>query len=143
MPVAARLRPEIGIASHEFLDHRVNGSSDRRTGPRVMRTLGRVAWTIGLGSPKAMAYRDTGGPGPEGWRGMLGRAKERSITPEGKRDLASIRPMHEPGLRRGEVVMLDLADVDPEARTESVIGMGKSGRVPVTAREQQCLLLVK
>jgi integrase len=66
---------------------------------------------------------------------MPGWAKERSTTPQGKRDLTSIRLLHEQGLRRGEVVMLDLADVDPQARTGSVIGMGKSGRVPVTARE--------
>jgi hypothetical protein len=29
------------------------------------RTLGRVTWTIDIGSSSAEAYRDTRGPGPE------------------------------------------------------------------------------
>jgi integrase/recombinase XerC len=33
------------------------------------RTLGHVTWTIDIGSPRAEAYRDTRGPGLEGWRG--------------------------------------------------------------------------
>lgn len=99
---------------------------------KLARTLGRVAWTIDVGSPRAEAYRDTRGPGLEGWRGMIAAARTQATTPKGKRDLALIRLMHDLGLRRGEVVTLDLADVDLEAGTVAVVGKGKSERVPVT-----------
>src|SRR3954470_9513971 len=102
---------------------------------KLARTLGQVTWTIDIGSPKAEAYRDTRGPGLEGWRGMLTVARKRATTPKGKRDLALIRLMHDLGLRRGEVVTLDLVDVDLEARTVAVIGKGKSERVPVTLNQ--------
>lgn len=99
---------------------------------RLARTLGRVTWTIDIPSPRAEAYRDTRGPGLEGWRGMLARAQERATTPKGRRDLALIRLLHDLGLRRGEVVTLDRADVDLEAGTVAVVGKGKSERMPVT-----------
>src|SRR4051812_5416943 len=109
---------------------------------KLARTLGRVAWTIDIGSPRAEAYRDTRGPGLEGWRGMLAAARERATTPKGKRDLALIRLMHDLGLRRGEVVTLDLADVDLEARTVAVVGKGKSERVPVTLNKPTASALI-
>jgi integrase/recombinase XerC len=103
-----------------------------RSVAKPARSLGQVTWTIEIGSPKAEAYRDTRGPGPEGWRGMLAAAKKRATTPKGKRDLALIRLMHDLGLRRGEVVTLDLADVDLDAGTVAVVGKGKSERRPVS-----------
>ena len=98
----------------------------------LARTLGRVTWRIDIDSPKAEAYRDTRGPGLDGWRGMLAAAGKRATTPKRKPDLALIRLMHDLGLRRGEVVTLDRADVDLEAGTVAIVGKGKSERVPVT-----------
>jgi integrase/recombinase XerC len=96
-------------------------------------TLGRVTWTIDIGSPKAEAYNDTRGPGLDGWRAMLAAAKRRATISKGKRDLALIRLMHDLGLRRGEIVALDLADVDlREAKTIAVLGKGKSEKANVT-----------
>ena len=82
---------------------------------KLARTLGRVAWAIDIPSPRAEAYRDTRGPGLEGWKSLLAAARKRATTPKGKRDLALVRLMHDLGLRRGEVVALDLADLDLEA----------------------------
>ena len=70
-----------------------------RSGDQLARTLGQVTWTIDIGSPQAQAYRDTRGPGLEGWRGRLAAAKQRATTPKGRRDLALIRLMHDLGLR--------------------------------------------
>jgi hypothetical protein len=56
------------------------------------------------------------------WRGMLAAARKRATMPRGKRDLA---------LRRGEVVMPELADVDLDAWTVAVVGKGKPERMPV------------
>ena len=63
---------------------------------------------------------------------MLAAAREKAGTPKGKRDLALVRLMHDLGLRRGEVVALDLADVDAEAGTVAVVGKGKSEKVNLT-----------
>jgi integrase len=40
--------------------------------------------------------------------------------------------MHDLGLRRGEVVALDLADLDLEAGTVAIVGKGKSEKTNVT-----------
>src|SRR4051812_9665422 len=45
--------------------------------------------------------------------------------------LAPIRLMHDLGLRRGEVVTLDLADVDLVAKAVAIVGKGKSEELPV------------
>ena len=99
---------------------------------KLARTLGRVHWAIDIPSPKAEAYRDTRGPGLEGWRATLAEAKRRAVTPKGKRDLALIRLMHDLGLRRGEAVALDRADVDLAAGTVAVLGKGKGEKGLVT-----------
>jgi integrase/recombinase XerC len=66
------------------------------------------------------------------WRGMLAAARKRATMPRGKRDLGLIRLMHDLGLRRGEVVKLDLADGDLAAKTVAIVGKRKSERVTVT-----------
>jgi integrase/recombinase XerC len=99
---------------------------------KLARTLGRVAWAIDIPSPRAEAYRDTRGPGLGGWKALLAEARKKTSTPKGKRDLALVRLMHDLGLRRGEVVALDLADVDLAANTVAVIGKGKSEKTNVT-----------
>lgn len=99
---------------------------------KLARTLGRVAWAIDVPSPRAEAYRDTRGPGLDGWRAMLAAAKGKASTPKGKRDLALIRLMHDLGLRRGEAVALDLDDLDPGAGTVAVVGKGKSEKAHLT-----------
>jgi integrase/recombinase XerC len=99
---------------------------------KLARTLGKVTWAIDIPSPTAEAYRDTRGPGLAGWKALLAQAKARASTPKGKRDLALVRLMHDLGLRRGEVVALDLADLDLAANAVAVIGKGKSEKVNVT-----------
>jgi integrase/recombinase XerC len=99
---------------------------------KLARTLGQVAWTIDIPSPGAEAYRDTRGPGLAGWKALLARARTTNSTPKGKRDLALIQLMHDLGLRRGELVALDLADVDLPAGTVAIIGKGKSEKTRVT-----------
>jgi integrase/recombinase XerC len=99
---------------------------------KLARTLGRVTWAIDIPSPRAEAYRDTRGPGLAGWKAMLRAAQEKATSPKGQRDLALLRLMHDLGLRRGEVVALDRADLDLEAGTVAVVGKGKSEKVPLT-----------
>ena len=85
-----------------------------------------------VGIAPAFGHGSLRGPGLDGWRAMLVAAGERLGTPKGKRDLALIRLMHDLGLRRGEVVALDLAHVDLAGLTLAVIGKGRSERTHVT-----------
>lgn len=62
---------------------------------------------------------------------LLAEARK-TTTPKGKRDLALIRLMHDLGLRRGEVVALDLADLDLEDGKVAIVGKGKSEKTCVT-----------
>jgi hypothetical protein len=48
---------------------------------KLARTLGRVAWAIDIPSPRAEAYRDTRGPGLEGWKALLVEARAKATTP--------------------------------------------------------------
>lgn len=108
---------------------------------KLARTLGRVAWAVDVASPRAEAYRDTRGPGLTGWRAMLAVARARADTPKGKRDLALLRLMHDLGLRRGEAVALDLADLDLAAGTVAVVGKGKSVKTDLTLNPQAAAAL--
>jgi integrase/recombinase XerC len=101
-----------------------------RSAVRLAGQLGRVSWRLDVEPPKASAYRDTAGPGPDGWRRLLDSAKARAHdgTSKGLRDLALIRLLHDLALRRAEVLALDLADVDLAAArpVASVIRKGKT-----------------
>ncbi len=109
---------------------------------KLARTLGQVAWAIDIPSPKAEAYRDTRGPGLEGWRALLAEARKPD-TPKGRRDLALVRLMHDLGLRRGEVVALNLADLDLEAGTVAVVGKGKSEKANITLNPPAAVALAR
>ena len=99
---------------------------------KVARMLGRVTWDLEVESPTRESYRDTSGPGLEGWRAMLTLAKERATNTAGKRNLAIVRLLHDCALRRNEVVGLDLADFEPARARIHVLGKGKTERLPIS-----------
>jgi integrase len=66
-----------------------------------------IAWSIDVEGMKAQPYRDTTGPRADGWR-----------------------LLHDNGLRRGEVVPLDVADLDLERARVAVVGKGQTERAP-------------
>jgi integrase/recombinase XerC len=101
---------------------------------KMARTVGVVVWALDVESPKAEPYRDTAGPGADGWRAMLALANRSAEggRPKAVRDLAIIRLLHDLGLRRGELAALDLADLDLDAGTVAVVGKGQTGSVRLT-----------
>ena len=103
-----------------------------RSAVKLARQLGRVAWSLEVESPRSQSYRDTAGPGRDGWRSIVEAARAASTTPKGRRDLALIRLMHDLALRRAESVALDLADVDLIRGVVMVVGKGKTQKVPIT-----------
>jgi integrase/recombinase XerC len=107
-----------------------------RSAVKVARLLGKVDWSLEVEGPKAEAYRDTSGPGREGWLSVLASAKAAATTPKGRRDLALVRLLHDLGLRRSEPIALDLADVDLVRSTVQVLGKGKTAKLPMTIAPQ-------
>lgn len=103
-----------------------------RSAVKLARQLGRLAWALEVEAPRTTSYRDTAGPGRDGWRALLELAKGRATTPRGRRDLALIRLLHDVALRRAEAVALDLADVDLERGAIMVVGKGRTEPVPIT-----------
>jgi integrase/recombinase XerC len=98
---------------------------------RLARTLGLVTWALEIENMKAAAYRDTRGPGLVGYRLLLDQAGKEP-EPKRARDVALLRLLFDLGLRRGEVVSLDLADVDLTAGTLSILGKGRTQKEALT-----------
>jgi integrase/recombinase XerC len=89
-------------------------------------------------------YRDTSGPGLDGWVKMRAKGHELAVgTTLGKRDIALMHLMHDSCLRRGECVGLDLADVDMERGQVAIVGKGKTEREWLTISTQAKAALVQ
>jgi integrase/recombinase XerC len=110
---------------------------------KVARTIGRITWSIDVESPRIRPYRETRGPGHEGFRKLTAKARGNGCGPAGKRDLALMRLMYDLLLRRGECVALDLADVDLDADKPCVriIGKGRTEPEPRTLSAAAALAL--
>src|SRR5438445_2799756 len=98
---------------------------------KLGRTLGLVSWTIEVQSVKADPYRDTRGPGRAGFRDMLDALAKRNDR-KSMRDRALFRCLFDLGLRRAEVLSLDLEDLDREAGTLAVLGKGRTEKMKLT-----------
>jgi len=98
---------------------------------KLGRLFGLVDFALDVESVKSQAYRDTKGPGRDGVRLLLSELAARK-DPKGLRDYALVRMLYDLGLRRGEAVALDLADVDLQAGTVSILGKGRTERETLT-----------
>jgi len=102
---------------------------------KVARRLGMVDWAIDIDGMKAEAYRDTAGPGPEGWRQLVATARAAGDKPKALRDRVLLRLFRENGLRRGEIEALDIGDVDLAGARIAVVGKGRTQRRWLTLNE--------
>ena len=98
---------------------------------KLARTLGLTAYTLQVENMKSSPYRDTRGPGKDGYRAMLEVAKV-AKEPKAVRDVAILHLLYDLGLRRGEVVSLDMVDLDLTAGTLSILGKGRTQRESLT-----------
>jgi integrase/recombinase XerC len=101
---------------------------------KLSRLFGLTDFDLDVEGVKSQPYRDTRGPALEQVRRLLGQLATRK-DPKGLRDYALARLLYDLGLRRGEAVALDLADVDLEAGTISVLGKGRTEREALTLPE--------
>ena len=91
---------------------------------KLANTLGLVPWTLAVENVKTQAYRDTRGPGPQGFRLLLANAEAQGGA-KGVRDVAILRLLHDIGLRRGEVARLDVTGLDLPGSRISILGKGR------------------
>ena len=101
---------------------------------KLARTLGRVGWALEVPSVKSQGYRDTKGPGVDGFRRLLEQLDAR-VDAKAKRDRAALRLLFDLALRRAEVCSLDVAHVDLEAGTVAILGKGRTEREALTLPE--------
>ncbi len=98
------------------------------------RTIGLISWKLEAKNLKTEPYRDTRGPGLDGFKRMLSITKDRNDC-KGTRDYAILRLLFDLGLRREEVISLNVTDVDVEAHTIHVMGKGRSQKSTLTLSE--------
>ena len=98
---------------------------------KLARLIGLVPWTLEVPGVQAEKYRDTRGPGRAGVVRLL-ETLDRQATPKARRDTAVVRLLYDLALRRGEVVGLDIEDVDLEDGSVLVIGKGRTEKTRLT-----------
>jgi integrase/recombinase XerC len=122
---------------------------------KIARMIGRVEWSIDVPSERVVPYRDTAGPGKDGWRKLRDTAsaeastgQRKTVTKKGKlranrprpelakRDKALLQLMYDLGLRRAECVALDLASVRLDESKIEVIRKGKTDPEPKSLPKQ-------
>lgn len=89
---------------------------------RLARTVGLVPWTLEVKGEKSQTYRDTAGPPREVVRKLMDMVAGRP------RDLAMLRLLFDMGLRRKEVIGLDVEHIDERLGGLWVLGKGKRER---------------
>ncbi|OQW48522.1 MAG: hypothetical protein A4S09_04915 [Proteobacteria bacterium SG_bin7] len=98
---------------------------------KLARTLGLVAWELEIQNVPHQSYRDVRGIGNEGVRAIFKYLESR---PDNKsvRDCAIFHLLFDIGLRRNEVCSIDLADLNLNEATVSILGKGKTQKQFVT-----------
>lgn len=123
---AAKLEQKLSPASVNRSMSALNSftASARRHGLTQLRLEARGV--------KSQAYRDTRGPGLEGVRDMLALAEARPDRHRATRDAAIVMLAFGLGLRRGEIVAIDIADIDLAAGTLAIMGKGRLEKEKLT-----------
>ncbi len=97
---------------------------------KLARLTGRITWTIDVPGLRRAKVKDTKGPGEQKIGEMIALLRKGKDTPNKRRNLALVRMAADLGLRRGELVSLDLGNLNGD--TVMVLGKGASDREPVT-----------
>ena len=91
------------------------------------RKAGMIAWEIDVAGQKPEDTKDNRGPSKGPLKEMLAAAKTLP-SPEGERAYAIMRLFGEVGLRKRELIGLDMADFDPDGCAVSILAKGKTQR---------------
>ena len=113
-----------------------------RSAVKLARMGGFISWTVEVPGEKTKPYRDTKGPGKEGYQRML---KELGVSVREKdiRDTAILHLLFDLALRRSEVAKLNLSDVDLGAGTLTILGKGRREPEKVQLPEETSQALMR
>ena len=103
---------------------------------KLGRMLGMVTWRIEVENLDSRAYRDTKGPGELAVSRMLDKIP--TDTAQGIRNEVIVRGLHDMGLRRGDLVGLDLEHWSLERSALFVLGKKRLEREWVTVPPPTC-----
>jgi integrase/recombinase XerC len=99
--------------------------------------LGRVSWQLSVPGVEVNPYRDTRGPGKEGFHRLLAALEDQEEV-KAHRDKAILRLLFDLALRREEVVRLDREDIDLRRGRVAVLGKKRTQKewlsLPVPTR---------
>jgi integrase/recombinase XerC len=111
-----------------------------RSMTKLARMLGQIAWGIEVEGLDDVPYRDTAGPGIETLAQLFAIVGKRKDA-KGLRDLAILRLLFDRGLRRGEIVGLDVGHLSLDGKL-SILGKGRHQRetVSLPKRTQEALV---
>jgi integrase/recombinase XerC len=98
---------------------------------KLARTLGLIPWILEIQGLKTEGYRDTRGPGRNSFRALLEVLNDRSDA-KTVRDRAILQCLFDLGLRRKEVMILDLGDFDQQSGTLAFLGKGRTAKNTLT-----------
>ena len=105
---------------------------------RAARRFGVTKLHLDLQYETSMPYRDTKGPGVLNVSKMIKAASAHKDQRKALRDVAILKLAFYLGMRRGEIASLNIEHVDLAGGTVSVLGKGRSERVPLTTPPQIC-----
>lgn len=109
--------------------------SSIRSMVKVARMIGLVPWTLEVPNVTSVTYRDTRGPGVDAVQKMLEHLRAMPDQITARRNAALIRLLFNQGLRRGEVVSLDVGHFDKGRSTLMVLGKKRREREAIQLSE--------
>jgi integrase/recombinase XerC len=92
---------------------------------KLARMLGRVSWSIEVKAPRVEARRDTRGPDPADRKKLWRYLAKLGDGPRARRDRALFALLFDLGLRRAEVLALDVGSIDLADGSIRVVGKGR------------------
>ncbi len=109
--------------------------SSLRSAVKLARMGGFIPWSLDIPGVKSRPYRNTKGPGRQGFQRIM-RELHESDRPRNIRDRAIIRMLYDLALRRGELAGLTIEDVDLTAKQVSILGKGMREKELVALPEE-------
>jgi integrase/recombinase XerC len=113
-----------------------------RSAVKLARMGGFVSWEVEVPGEKSKPYRNTKGPGKEGYQRMIGELSG-SDKAKDVRDKAILHLLYDLALRRNEVAKLDLKDVDLGAGNLVITGKGRREPETLQLPEETSQALMK
>lgn len=101
---------------------------------QLARIMGLVPWHLEVRNVKSEPFRDTRGPGKQGFRALL-QELEGKRSAKAVRDRCALRLLYDLALRCGEVVSLDVEDVNIAQATLNVRGKGRTSKQALSIPE--------